>query len=192
METLLDEIAQKVAMSSSGLALVECEMSERMKCAEDLQCELYCQDEVEDESDVQIITLGVNPDDIALISDMPNNKICIVVCDADSIGATAKSLEASRGRFVLGPRIVIVTGPNGGEALAQAAPNIWSWVGGRQWQNIRRTPPFNKETRLDSLRMATGFTDQQIIIAAEERTLNSDPVFAEWLSLLGRGDLLGN
>ncbi len=179
-------------MSFSGWALIECEMSERLQCAEDLQHELYWQDELRAESDVQICTLGGNNDDLTMLSELSRDKICIVVCDAETIGATAEALEAGRGRFVLGPRIVLVTGPNGANALAQAAPNIWSWVGGRHWQNIRRTPLFDREARLVSLRLATGFTDEQITTAAEEGSLNSDPVFAEWLSLLGRGDLLGN
>ena len=40
METLIDEVAQKIAMSCSGWSVIECEMSERFQCAEDLQHEL--------------------------------------------------------------------------------------------------------------------------------------------------------
>ena len=192
METLIDEVAQMIAMSFSGWSVIECEMSERLQCAEDLQHELYWQDELAAESDVAICSLVGIRDDLTMLSELSRDKIYIVVCDAETIEATAEALEAGRGRFVLGPRIVLVTGPNGAKALAQAAPNIWSWVGSRYWQKIRRTPIFDREARLASFRMATGLTDEQITTAAEAGSLNSDPVFAEWLSLLGRGDLLGN
>ena len=45
--------------------------------------------------------------------------------------------------------------------------------------------------RLESLRQWSGMTDEEVITRAEQGTLPGDPPYAEWLVLLGRGDLLG-
>jgi len=46
------------------------------------------------------------------------------------------------------------------------------------------------EERLAILRNAHRLTDEQVIRMAEEGTLPREPSFAEWLLLIGRGDLL--
>lgn len=75
------------------------------------------------------------------------------------------------------------------DRFAAGAPHLFSLLGGHvlPWA----PPALDVEARLASLRAGTGLSDQQVIDQASTGTLLADPVFAEWLALLGRGDLLG-
>jgi hypothetical protein len=73
--------------------------------------------------------------------------------------------------------------------LAAHAPHLWSLVGAHVFDWAPRA--LDADARLASLREGTGLSDADVLARAEARTLPADPVFAEWLALLGRGDLLG-
>lgn len=85
---------------------------------------------------------------------------------------------------------LVLVGDN--EALArfaEHAPHLWSLVGAHVFDWA--PPALDAEARLASLREETGLGDDDVLTRAEAGTLPADPVFAEWLALLGRGDLLG-
>ena len=44
--------------------------------------------------------------------------------------------------------------------------------------------------RLEALRSHYGLTDEQVLERAQAKTLDWEPQVAEWLVLLGRGDLI--
>ncbi|HEX8438788.1 hypothetical protein [Archangium sp.] len=74
------------------------------------------------------------------------------------------------------------------------APNLASWLGGAAWRLETRSHLLSareREARLSGLRNGYGMTDAEVIARAEQGTLPGDPPYAEWLVLLGRGDLLG-
>jgi hypothetical protein len=74
----------------------------------------------------------------------------------------------------------------------EAAPNLASWLGGLVFS--RQDPGERlaalRQQRLASLRAWSSKTDEDVIRDAEAGTLPRDPEYAEWLVLLGRGDLL--
>jgi len=85
----------------------------------------------------------------------------------------------------------------GEEALGELfrhAPNLSSWLGGSVWRLERQDHTLSsreKHERLKSLRQWSGLSDEEVIARAEQGTLPGDPPYAEWLVLLGRGELLG-
>jgi hypothetical protein len=188
---LLGEVAQQVAMAS-GWAVLESADSSRRQFAEYLLKELQWQDEALTTGEAVVYELTLNGDDLLnFLQRCRSSLACIVVCTAEQLVSVAPLLEAGRSRFVAGPRVVFITEPGGAAALARAAPNVWSWIGARLWLSLRLSPEIDAQSRLSALRREFQLTDEDIIARAIGGTLGSDPVSAEWLALLGRGDLIG-
>lgn len=97
--------------------------------------------------------------------------------------------DIDRGRFIDGPTVVLVTTPEGASRLALNAPNLWSWVGS---QCFRAVDPkaMDIESRIRSIRTELGISEEELVRRVEGRTIRLDPVLAEWLALIGRGDLI--
>jgi hypothetical protein len=78
--------------------------------------------------------------------------------------------------------------------LVNEAPNLCSWIGSSVWSSIDDLvlTEAQRVARLQELRTQFQLTDEQVLTQAQERTLPSDPGFAEWLVLLGRGELIGS
>jgi len=89
---------------------------------------------------------------------------------------------------------LLVLGEESLGLLMGHAPNLASWLGGAVWRLEKRDHVLSaedREARLDALRRWAGLSDTEVISRAEQGRLSSDPPFAEWLVLLGRGDLIG-
>lgn len=78
------------------------------------------------------------------------------------------------------------------EALMRGAPNLASWMGGNAFAREAEEASDDgwRSQRLDALRAWSGLTDEAMLAEAAAGTLPRDPEYAEWLVLLGRGDLL--
>jgi hypothetical protein len=90
--------------------------------------------------------------------------------------------------------IVLVVSEAAFGRVMRAAPNLASWLGGfvQRWDpTAELLSPEEKEERLKALREWSGRSDRDVIELAEQGELPVDPEYAEWLVLLGRGDLLG-
>lgn len=77
--------------------------------------------------------------------------------------------------------------------LERYAPGVTSFLGADVWQVDEQADVLNsaqREARLQALRGQFGKTDDEVCALAERGELPVDPVFAEWLILLDRGDLL--
>jgi len=77
--------------------------------------------------------------------------------------------------------------------LTESAPNMSSWIGSTVWRldpSADILSPQASEQRLVGLRTSLGMDDAEVIALAERGQLPRDPEFAEWLALLGRGDLV--
>jgi hypothetical protein len=187
----LGEIASDIELVSGSWTVVVCDQDRMRETVDELR------DEVEfafEDSDGTVVSVdaarGVEsmleelgqckPDDVAL------------VVNADSLDPAAlEQLDGARTRLEGGPRVVMVMTEPALAALADHAPHLWSWMSSRVFSVDRAVGQLDVETRLESLRQGTGLTDAEIIQRASDGTLPVDPIYAEWLILLGRGELIG-
>jgi hypothetical protein len=90
--------------------------------------------------------------------------------------------------------VVLVLDVEAYGALQAGAPNLASWIGGSVFEVAGESgqSPVDRERRLHELRRWADMTDDEVVRAAQTGSLRADPYFAEWLVLLGRGDLLGD
>jgi hypothetical protein len=102
-----------------------------------------------------------------------------------------RDLDLRRNRLVGVASFVILTTELGAARVASLAPNLWSLVGAKVFRLDLSAGQMDVDARLASLRDAKGFGDDELVRRAEAGDLPPDPLFAEWLVLLGRGDLLG-
>lgn len=105
-----------------------------------------------------------------------------------------KHLDLLRSRLGRQGAVVLVMSGQSIQSLARNAPNLASWIGGSIWQADIASESLSEEekaARLHSLREWSGLTDDEVLKRAAEGTLPNQPEYAEWLVLLGRGDLLG-
>lgn len=77
--------------------------------------------------------------------------------------------------------------------LTESAPNLSSWLGSTVWRldaSANILSPQESEQRLARLRDGLAMSDAEVVALAQQGKLPRDPEFAEWLALLGRGDLV--
>lgn len=89
---------------------------------------------------------------------------------------------------------VFVTTQSSFDDLMRTAPNLASWLGGQVFMFPSQGETggtAHRERRLAALRAWASRSDQEILDAARSGTLPPDPEYAEWLVLLGHGELLG-
>jgi len=128
-----------------------------------------------------------------LIADLAITAAELVLVDARSFAAADWAL-LDRRRSSLAHRgvLIFVTTSSSFDELMRSAPNLASWLGAEVFVyagdgvDVEAT----RVQRLEALRSWASRSDAEVIRAAEEGTLPRDPEFAEWLVLLGRGDLL--
>lgn len=117
----------------------------------------------------------------------------VLVFDNEALDVAARQrLDSARTAFEGGPRVVLVMSEPALVALARDAPHLWSWVGPRVFSVDPRSGKLDVQARLASLRAGTGLTDEEVVRRAQAGQLPADPVYAEWLLLLDRGDLIGS
>jgi hypothetical protein len=117
----------------------------------------------------------------------------IVIVDAHSFVAPDWAL-LDRRRSSLAHRgvLILVTTPASFDELMRSAPNLASWLGAQAFAHAPDNAGLDaaRVRRLEALRSLASRSDADVIRAAEQGTLPRDPEYAEWLVLLGRGDLL--
>lgn len=105
-----------------------------------------------------------------------------------------KALDGMRSMLARDAPVVLVTDERTVELMAAGAPNLFSWAGGAVYElQLPEDEPLSadeRERRLQSFRESLGLSDEEVVRRAEEGSLSSEPEFSEWLSLLGRSDLL--
>jgi len=151
---------------------------------EELRCRFPATRSVPDDGSVQPLLAAVR-----------DNPLTPLVARGDRFGAGEwATLDRRRSSLEREGVTVFVATEASFAELARSAPNLASLFGA----NVFAFDPQAEETtaaqgaqRLEALRVGSGRSDQDIIDAAEARTLPSDPEYGEWLVLLGRGDLLG-
>ena len=104
-----------------------------------------------------------------------------------------QSLDIRRSSLSRQGFVVLWLTIDGVRRLFENAPNIRSWVGGSQFRAAPDPGWMSEEerrARLAALSDHYKLSDSDVIRMAETGTLPSDPEFAEWLVLLGRGELV--
>jgi len=128
-----------------------------------------------------------------LIADLAATSVEIVVADTRTFAAPEWKL-ADRRRSAIAHRGVLVfaTTPASFADLMRNAENLASWLGGEVFAYPDHAPvaATQREARLAALRAWASQTDAEIVEAARAGTLPRDPEYAEWLVLLGHGELL--
>lgn len=75
------------------------------------------------------------------------------------------------------------------------SPHLASWLTSSVSfldPNFEGLSEAERAERLSGLRTEMGLTDTEVVERAATGSLARDPLFAEWLVLLGRGDLLAH
>ena len=105
-----------------------------------------------------------------------------------------RHLDLLRSRLQRDQPVIMVLSTPAFERLMRWAPNLASWLGGSVWQWDSAAEILSdeeREERLKALRAWSGKSDADVVDLARRRALPLDPEYAEWLVLLGRGELLG-
>ncbi len=117
-----------------------------------------------------------------------------VILGVDSYSAANwQHVDLLRSQLVGGGTKVLLTALSVVAKMENYAPNLTSFLGGATWQvdlDADYLSEDARQARLAALRQALGYTDDQVIALAQQRKLPLEPDFAEWLVLLGRGELL--
>lgn len=128
-----------------------------------------------------------------LIAELAAMSVEIVVADTRTFSAREWAL-ADRRRSAIAHRGVLVfaTTPASFADLMRNAENLASWLGGEvfAYPDHDTAAATQREARLAALRAWASQTDAEIVEAARAGTLPRDPEYAEWLVLLGHGELL--
>lgn len=102
-----------------------------------------------------------------------------------------RALDLARSRWTGGPTVVFVLGPAGWHDLCAEAPDLASWMRQKVWLWKPERDAMDVDSRLGSLRAHFRLTDAAVVTMAVTGKLPAEPAFAEWIALLGRGELLG-
>jgi hypothetical protein len=189
----LAELADRTRMEPGGWSVLVVEELQIDATTEELREELAFL--IEEEGIGSVRVFSDHQPGPALIEELAHlgpEDVALLPLAADRIAQVSRSLDYGRARLVGHPRGVILAAETSVPVLAAEAPSLWSWVGPRVWNLDAQVGRLDVEARLSSLRAGTGLGDAEVIERAEAGTLAPDPVFAEWLVLLGRGDLLGH
>ncbi len=177
------EIADCIAMSA-GWSLLEVDCQQIDAIVGELSDELAEFDEALPINRYVDTTSGLEASD-AIVTGKPTGTKVIALRDLTALPAIAEFLDAARARFSEGPRVILVTAQEGAALFAFHAPHIWSWIGTRHWLMPRDVHTLDVVARLESIRTALPYSDDDIRRMVAEGSLPADPALAEWASLLG-------
>jgi hypothetical protein len=145
------------------------------------------------DSAVERVSTAVNAEDLA--ARLAAHRGPVVLSGLDGWPASEWAhFDRLRSRFAREERTALVLGRATFERVVHEAPNFSSWLGASVVAYRPDASVLNEEEqarRLEALREWGGLTDDEVLARASSGTLPRDPEFAEWLVLLGRGDLLG-
>lgn len=103
-------------------------------------------------------------------------------------------LDRLRSRVARQERTALVLGSEAFANIMREAPNFSSFLGASVMRCVDESPMLTadeRERRLSVLRAWARKTDDEVVALAETHALPAEPEYAEWLVLLGRGDLIG-
>lgn len=188
----LDELAFRVVESAEPNAWVVA-VTDQVSTASSLQGEIEQLRSPEEATPV-VMTVDSAGALFGAVRAHPRGTVIIVGAAGFSM-ADWQSLDANRTRLMRHDMTVLILDEASAGRLENLAPNLASWIGGRVWRvAVDATAPALSRSEIDQrlahLREWAGRDDAEMIRLAEAGQLPRDPEYAEWLTLLGRGDLL--
>jgi hypothetical protein len=142
---------------------------------------------------VAVCSLIPSPGAARLLHELPAITADVLLIGAESYGEEDwRLLDRRRSALARTGVTVFFTTPPSFTLLTRVAPNLSSWLAGLVFSAgmEHATTQDQREARLARLRAWAGMTDAEVALAAAEGRLPGDPEYAEWLVLIGRGDLL--
>lgn len=103
-----------------------------------------------------------------------------------------RALDVNRSRLERSAPTLLVVGKQAVGRMPTLAPNLWSWIGDGIWGYDPQDglDDIAREQRLAELRRHFGLTDEELLLRARAGELPPEPDIAEWLVLLGAGELI--
>jgi hypothetical protein len=129
---------------------------------------------------------------LQMLRDPPDDIVLVKGLDLWSDGEF-ESLDVMRSALTRPGIVLLWARLSGLVRLFQRAPNLRSWIGGNVVRIEEDRGFMTSEevhARLEALSKHFGFTDEQVVTRAKNKSLPPDPEFVEWLILLGRADLV--
>jgi hypothetical protein len=129
----------------------------------------------------------------ALIAALAADPAEILLVQASAFSAADWAvLDRRRSSIAHRGLLIFLTTQSSFDALMRCAPNLASWLGGQVFAYPDREPALaaHRERRLVALRAWASRSDADVVEAARAGTLPPDPEYAEWLVLLGHGELI--
>jgi hypothetical protein len=143
--------------------------------------------------DATVGTVGGPSSAARLVHDLPAIAGDVLLVSAEAYTqADWRVLDQRRSALAREGALVFVTTPASFAELMRVAPNLASWLGGLVFSHEDPDVMARAQIgpRLAALQAWSGKSDAEIVEEAQRGTLPRDPEYAEWLVLLGRGDLL--
>ncbi|HET7504229.1 MAG TPA: hypothetical protein VFK02_24580 [Kofleriaceae bacterium] len=189
----LDELAFRVVESAEPNAWIVA-VVDRPSVASSLRSEIEQLRGTQEPAPV--VTIGSIGELFKAVHDHPDGALIVAGAAVFSVDQW-RNLDANRTRLMRDDITVLILDEASAGRLENVAPNLASWVGGRVWRlAVDAVPPELShgeiDQRLAALRAWAGRSDAEVIRLAEAGQLPLDPEYAEWLTLVGRGDLLGS
>lgn len=142
---------------------------------------------------VRIAHTNPSPGAARLLRELPPMNADVLLISAESyLEEDWRLLDRRRSTLAREGVTVFITTPASFTHVMRVAPNLVSWLAGLVFshESADAHATGQRELRLAALRAWGDKTDAEVVLAASEGRLPRDPEYAEWLVLLGRGDLL--
>lgn len=103
-----------------------------------------------------------------------------------------RAVDVNRSRLERAAPTLLVASRRAASKLPTLAPNLWSWIGDGVWRYEPEDglPRSAREQRLAELHRHFGFGDDELLRRARSGEIPAEPDIAEWLVLLGAGELI--
>ncbi|MBL9005078.1 MAG: hypothetical protein JNJ46_12575 [Myxococcales bacterium] len=133
------------------------------------------------------------PEELVIRLHQAGTKAALIYGAKAYIDAEWRHLDLLRKQLEGGGIKALLLTASAAEQMQRFAPHLSSFVGAAIWQLNEEADylaPEEVAERLSVLRSTWQKDDDAILEMAKAKTLPPDPEFAQWLLLLGRGDLL--
>lgn len=140
-------------------------------------------------------TIDARGGELAIVHALSNapSTVLVIVGLTDLSEEAWRHLDKLRSALLRDEGCVVLLLPESALKRAmRSAPNLMSLLTAA-WEIDEKAGTLSdkdRELRLTELRRAYGLSDEELIAEVEQRSIHLDPEHAEWLVLIGRGDLL--